>query len=898
MSRATYDSMWREAMAELNEQVHIEDNTLDEEEGEDPDAKKEEPQEVKIEEAFQHFACLYIKYLQIMKKLELCYDAMVHPQKRIDVKMILELVIRRVLELKHALVKWNPPHPELAFQPPKQPAAFPWEYVNLDDILVDLKLPPETLEVPVPRYFIQDNSSVQHMRQKLVKGYMKLKFNVDQIMLEPYDEQIGGPGEMTIDQAIEIIQRNERGRQGKQRANLIKDHRERERQTRLYDGSSAMEMEPDIAATHVQKLFRGFNARRKAVRERDEELVFIGMKAANVSSTGDLEQELKLAYRKRKQDQTDNREAYEKALVEMKEVVREEEGPEMREEAREARTQWVTEMIQEDKFPDNLDEYYAKIHGPPPPEEKPDDKKEEKGKKGKGKKDKKEKKGGKKGKKKKEKVELPPEKPPALQGKTALTEAMVGSIGTYEDVWQERDESDNFAQKHDVELVKSKIRPDVQKEIESQVDEMLVMNLKKIKLQVAKASSDKKKKGKKGKKKGKKKGGKKGKKGKKGKTKALPGEKISELKTMDHDHMLCILVENKIINNYRPKHVHDLVGDFNYLGSVHHSSDTKGGANPSDSWFPQDPSMAQLRQNITEYCILPNGSAEIKKKVNWDVCPNIKSILFYGPSGSGKTLMAEAVANELGALLINISPSRVDNLFPGKSGPTKLIHMIFTVAKVKAFAPVVIYIDDCHKMFATTSKKKKGKSGDELPTSRFKKDISTYKNLGLSTEDRVIIIGNTSSPDAADMKDLKSFFDKFLYFPYPDYASRLMLWKYFVEERLTGNTDIPVNTVLGSMDFSTLSHISDGYSAGAIYRTVKNVMTERRVVRLGDRPLGENEFIAALARQSAMSKEENTKFREFSSKITGLQQRKDEVAGKEDTGKKKKGKGKKGKKKK
>ena len=28
---------------------------------------------------------------------------------------------------------------------------FPWEYVNLDDILVDLKLPPETLEVPVPR---------------------------------------------------------------------------------------------------------------------------------------------------------------------------------------------------------------------------------------------------------------------------------------------------------------------------------------------------------------------------------------------------------------------------------------------------------------------------------------------------------------------------------------------------------------------------------------------------------------------------------------------------------------------------------------------------------------------------------------------------------------------------
>lgn len=38
-------------------------------------------------EAFQHFACLYIKYVQIFKRLEMCYDAMVHPQKRIDVKV-------------------------------------------------------------------------------------------------------------------------------------------------------------------------------------------------------------------------------------------------------------------------------------------------------------------------------------------------------------------------------------------------------------------------------------------------------------------------------------------------------------------------------------------------------------------------------------------------------------------------------------------------------------------------------------------------------------------------------------------------------------------------------------------------------------------------------------------
>ena len=34
------------------------------------------------EEAFQHFSYLYIKYVQIFKNLEDCYDQIVHPQKR------------------------------------------------------------------------------------------------------------------------------------------------------------------------------------------------------------------------------------------------------------------------------------------------------------------------------------------------------------------------------------------------------------------------------------------------------------------------------------------------------------------------------------------------------------------------------------------------------------------------------------------------------------------------------------------------------------------------------------------------------------------------------------------------------------------------------------------------
>lgn len=65
-----------------------------------------QPPQANITEAFQHFACLYIKYLQIYKKLEDCYDGMVHPQKRIDVKTVLQYVIKRIIELK-VREAWN-----------------------------------------------------------------------------------------------------------------------------------------------------------------------------------------------------------------------------------------------------------------------------------------------------------------------------------------------------------------------------------------------------------------------------------------------------------------------------------------------------------------------------------------------------------------------------------------------------------------------------------------------------------------------------------------------------------------------------------------------------------------------------------------------------------------------
>ena len=49
-------------------------------------------------------AVLYIKYIEIYKRLEDCFDQMVHPQKRIFIKRTLECSLCRICELKKNLI--------------------------------------------------------------------------------------------------------------------------------------------------------------------------------------------------------------------------------------------------------------------------------------------------------------------------------------------------------------------------------------------------------------------------------------------------------------------------------------------------------------------------------------------------------------------------------------------------------------------------------------------------------------------------------------------------------------------------------------------------------------------------------------------------------------------------
>lgn len=74
---------------------------------------------------FQRLAMLYVRYIQVFRQLEKVYDQMVHPQKRQIIRIVLDGVMGRVLELKNEMV-------EKEFS----------EYHYMDDVLHDLKMTP------------------------------------------------------------------------------------------------------------------------------------------------------------------------------------------------------------------------------------------------------------------------------------------------------------------------------------------------------------------------------------------------------------------------------------------------------------------------------------------------------------------------------------------------------------------------------------------------------------------------------------------------------------------------------------------------------------------------------------------------------------------------------------
>ncbi|XP_008052743.2 IQ and AAA domain-containing protein 1-like, partial [Carlito syrichta] len=235
-----YNKLWHQTQEALNSLLDTESQ------------KMVEPQRNQVL-IFQMLATFYIKYVQIFRNLEMVYDQIVHPQKRILIRKILDGVMGRILELKNEMVEL-----ELT------------EFHYFDDILQDLKLAPQQLDIPIPKYFLREKLEVIKEREKILAQILAdtglytadVKYYIKAIPLE---------------EAVKLIQIAERARQGRLRALFMKQiylQEYRAKQAKLLSERMA---DTGAAALRIQKVWRGFHQCRETEKLREEEMIFLGM---------------------------------------------------------------------------------------------------------------------------------------------------------------------------------------------------------------------------------------------------------------------------------------------------------------------------------------------------------------------------------------------------------------------------------------------------------------------------------------------------------------------------------------------------------------------------------------------------------------------------------------------
>uniref|UniRef100_A0A8C8ZDA1 IQ and AAA domain-containing protein 1-like n=1 Tax=Prolemur simus TaxID=1328070 RepID=A0A8C8ZDA1_PROSS len=762
-----------------------------------------EPVPERERQSFQYrVASLYLRYLGLLRRFDTIYDQMVQPQKRRLLRRLLDCVAGRVLELKDELVRVD-----LS------------ESHCLDRVLQDLKLTPADLEVSIPKYFLLEQSSAIRERGQMLAEILS--------RMGPVSSQEDFP-RMHRTEAIILVQKAERARQGRLRATFMKEIQKEEERDWKIRGDGQRKFSQDQAALTVQKVWKGYLQRKRTQQDRQTEMEFIGM----LSPPSQVEH-LDIMFQAclgddiRRLRQIEKEEEFQAAMEKAGSFLRETEGPDMKEKMKEQICQWFIEChALTGRFPDYPDESLGGsylIFADKTPEQvrmeletqvqeskKKEQEKSEEKEKDQKEKDKKRKKKGKKEKAKKGEADVMLKVLPSK-----FTPAISAGHVEYLNLWKNRQESVHPSQNFDSEALREEKRKELEQEIRVQVDELMRQELRNLRLAVDKEEerplkAPKKKPGKKT--------------GKKKEKDLTPDRSV--------DSLYRELVVFGLLKKSETVALKDYIGDCLYLGS------TLTLANK----LPM-PSLFDIRQNMALYAVLRLGSPDIHA-----MAPLIRSLLLVGPSGMGKKMLVQAVCTETGANLFDLSPGNLLGKYPGKTGAQMIVHMVFKVARL--LQPSVIWIGNAEKNFY----KKVPKEERQMDPKRIKKDLTKAIQL-LVPGDRVMLIGTTARPQLAELKGLCRVYERILLMPQPDYASRYVLWKRMIEARGFQVTQ--------SLDISALAKVSDGYTPGHILQAIQSVLNERRLLQVAKRPLVASEFLGHLAKLDPVYREEEESLKDW-----------------------------------
>lgn len=700
-----------------------------------------------LDSALLHLHLVYVKYIQVIKKLVETYNEMLHPQKRRLLKNTLMVAFSRFLEIKAQIAR-------------TEFTDFP----DLDAVLYDLKIVPDDLQIPIPSFFAEERAQELADLDELLEKKNAKVFNLENKTMFPVP---------SIPESIVMIQRNERGRQAKLRTKYMSEIKNQ--QTRDVDMEGLQdETQMRAAVLKIQQTLRGYLSRKKFVLKKFQNLQFLRMD----SKKEPIQQSLLASNSLRRRSLVGEYEKeYQDGLVSVLDKIRKIEGPDVKESYQDSFRQWYMDYKRLfTTFPMFPQEEEWKVEGfrfgPPKAEEKPlsADKKAT------------------------PRTQSPKPKKNSAGKKTDLEDPLLAEkfkmdpntivykkLLTYNkeyfDNWHDKDESDNFSQKHDVEIIKRAKRLEVDAEVKNEVFPALKEELETLKQQMEKDKKRKKDLGKKKKKEKKAGGGKKGK-----KEKDLTNGKSK-------DELLDELVTAGLMVRVQKIKFSDYIAIPNYS--------IKQKMNMEHSYL-------DIKRVITEYCIIPLGLDLIDEEKQ--SAP--KSVLLYGPSGVGKSMLANIIATETGSNLFLLSPKTTAGQYTGKSNVSRMVYTVFKTAKL--MSPSVILVDDAESVFCKRVPKE-----DTSDPKRIRKDLIKAIRL-LKPSDRVLVLGLSRNPFISDMKAINDAFQKIILVPKPDHNCRMQMWKRWV-------CDFPQK-----IDFSVLTRLSGGFSGSTIKAVIESTISRRR----------------------------------------------------------------------
>ena len=173
--------------------------------------------------------------------------------------------------------------------------------------------------------------------------------------------------------------------------------------------------------------------------------------------------------------------------------------------------------------------------------------------------------------------------------------------------------------------------------------------------------------------------------------------------------------------------------------------------------------LESVKSELRESVELPLLKPDVFKKLGIRAA---KGFLLYGPPGVGKTLLAKAVANESNANFISVKGPEVLSKWVGES--EKAVREIFK--KAKQVAPTIVFLDEVDSIAP-----RRGQYGDTGVTERIVNQLLTSLD-GIEVLQGVVVLAATNRPDIIDPGLLRAGrFDKMIYIPAPDAASRLKI---------------------------------------------------------------------------------------------------------------------------